>query len=224
MSYCLLCETNYKPRIDFKELFLIKKVHEPVICPVCFKKFEKISNNFCKICHREMKIKEICEDCKQWGKKYQNNLLINQSCFKYNLAFHDLMVSYKRYGDYILRKVLAELVYGKIPPADYYVPIPTSLAHQTKRKYDTISEIFSPLVSLTPLLTKVDTLEAQGEKNRQERMLTKQSFKAVKGAKVGGKVLLLDDIYTTGRTLYHAKDALVKEYPKLKITSFTIAR
>lgn len=224
MSYCLLCETNYKPKINFKELFLFKKVHEPVICDMCFKKFEKISNSYCKICHRELIKSDICQDCKNWQSIYKAKVLINTACFQYNRAFHDLMVSYKRYGDYILREVLAELAYGRLPQADYYVPIPTSSVHQLKRDYDTISEIFSPLVPLSPLLTKMKTSEAQGEKNKTERMKTKQSFKAIKGVKIAGEILLLDDIYTTGRTLYHARDALIKEYPNTKIKSFTIAR
>lgn len=224
MSYCLLCETNYKPKINFKELFLFKKVHEPVICSMCIKKFEEISNSYCKICHRKLMKKEICQDCKNWQAIYKDKVLINTACFQYNQVFHDLMVSYKRYGDYILRRVLSELVYGKLPEADYYVPIPTSLEHQLKRKYDTISEIFNSLVPLTPLLTKINTSEAQGEKNKAERMAAKQSFEAIKGVKVEGEILLLDDIYTTGRTLYHARDALMKEYPSVKIKSFTIAR
>nr|WP_265486564.1 ComF family protein [Lactobacillus sp. PV012] len=167
---------------------------------------------------------DICQDCKKWQESYKDKVLINQACYEYNRAFHDLMVNYKRYGDYVLRKVLAELVYDKVPQADYYVPIPTSLDHRKKRKYDTIYEIFNSLVPLTPLLTKLNTEEAQGEKSKKERMMANQSFEAIEGVKIEGQVVLLDDIYTTGRTLYHARDALIKKYPNLEIKSFTIAR
>nr|WP_322573199.1 hypothetical protein [Lactobacillus sp. PV037] len=54
--------------------------------------------------------------------------------------------------------------------------------------------------------------------------MAKQSFEAIEGVKIEGQVVLLDDIYTTGRTLYHARDALIKKYPNLEIKSFTIAR
>ncbi|MDN6023416.1 MAG: ComF family protein, partial [Lactobacillus sp.] len=38
------------------------------------------------------------------------------------------------------------------------------------------------------------------------------------------KVLLLDDIYTTGRTLYHARDCLTSSFPGMHIESFSICR
>ncbi len=39
-----------------------------------------------------------------------------------------------------------------------------------------------------------------------------------------GKVLILDDIYTTGRTLYHARDCLKEAFPGMQIESFSICR
>lgn len=68
-------------------------------------------------------------DCKNWQKKYSNNLLHNYALYHYNSTFHDLMVDYKRRGDYALREVLQELCYEYLHKTkyDYYVPIPTSL-------------------------------------------------------------------------------------------------
>lgn len=154
---------------------------------------------------------------------YRGKLLDNRSLYKYNDAFHDLMVQYKRYGDYVLCNVLADLV-DKLPEADYYVPLPTSPSHLQTRGFDTVFSIYKNLVPLTELLTKVDTEVAQGEKNRKERLLTKQTFSAIKKENIEGKILILDDIYTTGRTLYHARDALLEVYPNCKINSFTISR
>ncbi|EEJ75861.1 hypothetical protein HMPREF0492_1017 [Lactobacillus acidophilus ATCC 4796] len=34
----------------------------------------------------------------------------------------------------------------------------------------------------------------------------------------------MDDIYTTGRTLYHARDCLRQDFPELQIESFSICR
>ena len=133
------------------------------------------------------------------------------------------MVRYKRYGDYILCHVLVELI-DQLPAADYYVPVPSSPSHLEKRGFDTVCAIYQKLVPLTKLLVKADTEKAQGEKNREERLLTKQTFSAIDNKNVSGKILLLDDIYTTGRTLYHARDALLEVYPNCKINSFTISR
>ena len=111
-----------------------------------------------------------------------------------------------------------------MPAADYYVPVPSSPSHLEKRGFDTVCAIYQKLVPLTKLLVKADTEKAQGEKNREERLLTKQTFSAIDNKNVSGKILLLDDIYTTGRTLYHARDALLEVYPNCKINSFTISR
>ena len=37
-------------------------------------------------------------------------------------------------------------------------------------------------------------------------------------------IILLDDIYTTGATLYHARDKLQEGFPNAVIKSFTICR
>ncbi|GEA75445.1 hypothetical protein LDE03_12530 [Lactobacillus delbrueckii subsp. delbrueckii] len=41
---------------------------------------------------------------------------------------------------------------------------------------------------------------------------------------ITGKIILLDDIYTTGRTLYHARDAIETAFPKCQVESFSISR
>ncbi|MBP2057653.1 competence protein ComFC [Lactobacillus colini] len=224
MSYCLLCNTNYKPQIDFKDLFLFKKPQEKAICPNCLSKFEKINGQHCMNCNKAGQKVKFCSDCRVWQVKYQGKLLKNKSIYRYNQAMHDLMVNYKRYGDYVLHQVLADLIKSQISPADYYVPIPTSKSHIARRQFDTVSEIFKDLVPLTFILGKIDNGSAQGEKNRQQRLKTEQSFYVNEKLNLQGNILLLDDIYTTGRTLYHARDALAAAFPNSCIKSFTLAR
>lgn len=224
MSYCLLCNTNYKPSLDFEKLFLMKKQEERLICSNCLHNFERVTDNCCANCNRLGEKTDLCSDCQRWKREYEGKILANTSLFKYNQALHDVMVNYKRYGDYILHQVLAELVKDQIPPADYYVPVPTSKSHFERRQFDTISEIFKPLVPLTQILEKHDDGSAQGEKNRQQRLQTPQSFYVSEELNLKGTILLLDDIYTTGRTLYHARDALASACPSAFIKSFTIAR
>lgn len=226
MNKCLLCNTNFKVQINYQKLFFDLKAEKHPICSNCFRKFEKISGKTCHNCNKvlsDIEGDKLCYDCEYWSQIYPDNLLFNQALYRYNDAFHDLMVNYKRYGDYVLCETLAYLI-NKLPEADYYIPLPSSPSHFEKRRFDTIYEIYQKVVPLTNVLIKDDTEKAQGEKNRQQRLASKQTFMVKDDQKISGKILLLDDIYTTGRTLYHARDALQQAYSNLQIKSFTIAR
>lgn len=225
MTYCLLCNSEFKAKINYQKLFSLQKERDTVLCLNCKQTFQQLPKDRCQLCCQAMAAgdKKFCLDCRYWQQVYAQNTMQNDALYRYNDAFRDLMVRYKRYGDYILCQVLAELV-ASLPSADFYVPLPTSPEHQQKRKFDTISAIFEQLVPLTYALEKNDQGGAQGEKNRQQRLATQQTFQVKSKITLKGEVLLLDDIYTTGRTMYHARDALQTAFPDLKIKSFAIAR
>lgn len=227
MNKCLMCFNKFALNLNYYELLIPQKNHKHNICPNCLQKFELLTNNICKNCSRPLKKPQnLCSNCQYWRQKYKGNLLKNKALYKYNQAFHDLMVQYKRYGDYELHRIFKELIIT-LPSADLYVPIPTSPKHLKKRGFETIESIYKERVSLTFLLDKMDHEKAQGEKGMQERLRSKQTFRIKKEISIldssSVKILLLDDIYTTGRTLYHARDALRSSLPFAKIESFTLA-
>lgn len=231
MKKCVLCENYFSYPLTFLELISFKSINNLCLCTNCQQKFSRLTGNCCQQCNRELKGQNICADCLAWQDIYGKSTLKNQALYKYNAAFHDLMVNYKRYGDYCLRKVLQTLIVSRVKKLnyDYYVPIPTSPEHRKKRQFDTISEIFKDLVVLTPILDKKSGSGAQGEKNRAERLAAPQAFFVAKDFDFKDNIsnerfLLLDDIYTTGKTLYNARDKLLEEFPNARIESFSICR
>ncbi len=66
---------------------------------------------------------------------------------------------------------------------------------------------------------------AQSQKARQERLKTPQPFKLVMAAEQlrHQRVILVDDIYTTGRTMRHAADLIIENGAK-SVTGLTLAR
>lgn len=227
MNQCLICFNNFALNLNYYELLIPQKNSKKNICPSCVQKFELLTNKICKNCSRPLnEPQNLCSNCQYWKKKYKDNLLKNTALYKYNQAFHDLMVQYKRYGDYQLHTIFKDLITA-LPVADFYVPIPSSPTHLKKRGFETIESIYKEKAKLTFLLDKTDNEKAQGEKTLQERLSTEQTFRIRKKINIANsssiKILLLDDIYTTGRTLYHARDALRSSFPFVKIESFTLA-
>ena len=109
MSLCLFCDQPFTGDLDMRRLLLPGKSKTSCLCPSCRQLFAQIGTAFCPQCGRQQDSGEICQDCQKWRRIYQGNFLHNQAVYCYNQAFHDLMVRYKRYGDYLLCKVLQEL-------------------------------------------------------------------------------------------------------------------
>lgn len=72
------------------------------------------------------------------------------------------------------------------------------------------------------LLEKEDVL-AQSSKNRQERLNSQQCFILAKDVLLPEKILLIDDVYTTGKTLQLARELLLEAGVK-EVLTFSLAR
>jgi competence protein ComFC len=142
----------------------------------------------------------------------------------------DYFSNYKFMGDYRLRFVFANVL------ADYfkkhfknYVVIPTPLSpeHFYVRGFNQVEGLLDAAgIKYFSVLKKKDADAPQNQKTRSERLKTVQTFDVSENIPdnlANKKIVLVDDVYTTGRTMYHMKELI---YNKTGIVpeTFTLAR
>lgn len=162
-----------------------------------------------------------------YGEKKYGYILTNHSLYKYNSAMKDFMHRYKFQGDYRLRYVFQRQFTDLIRKcgSDVIIPIPVNSRTMQTRGFNQVSGLIENSISIKHLLLAKSTVKSvpQSLKNRQERLKTQQPFLIHHPDFIMNKsVTLVDDIYTTGRTLYHAAN-LCREAGCRVINSVTLA-
>ena len=221
MTECLLCKGQIEEKGSFLQLFLLKE-EGPSCCYTCYQNFERISEEHCPRCFRDGK-SDLCTDCKKWEE--EGNLVQHQSIFTYNQAMKEYFSQYKFQGDYALRFVFAKAAKKAVKMFREHtiVPIPVSVEKFQVRGFNQVQGILDAgKVAYSNILEKKDTL-AQSSKTREERLQTQQVFKIKIEVDLPDKILLVDDIYTTGKTLQLAKQILLEAGVK-EVLTFSIAR
>jgi len=245
-DYCLICFTKIIPKMGWNDL--ISEAKEQTICSACKSGLEEIKGVTCSICDRPLDQLEArfiqgdrCYDCVRWEEDpiWQGCLTKNQSFYLYNDFLQEVIARYKFRGDYILAKLFAEQLLQKLSTEAYdlLVPIPLSPERLQERGFNQAEAIIRE-ACLTPskILTRIHG-EKQSKKSRKDRIHAEQVFQlteqpastspSTESAQPptiqGKKIILIDDIYTTGSTLRHAAKVLASR-GAASVTSITIAR
>lgn len=232
-EHCLICHESIRPPVGWISIFSVEKQQK--ICTTCEGKLEKIEDEACRICSRpfrqldeKFRHNDICHDCSRWEEDHEWKGLLekNTSLFLYNDFLKEVIARYKFRGDYILAEVFAAFFKEKLNEIDHdlLVPIPLSEERLYERGFNQAAALsivsgFRP----TEILSRIHS-EKQSKKSRSERIHLPQVFQIAAETKLAGKkIILIDDIYTTGSTLRHAAKLLKKE-GAASIQSFTLAR
>ncbi len=184
---------------------------DPVtLCESCQALFDRIATRpCCPDCGRAVG-PERCRDCVRWFTMGVESLH-NRAFFTYNDAMKAWMEQYKGMGDYRMRDAfLPEVNQLRRLRGFAFVPLTTEPGHFDKRGFDPVVGLFDAL-PLQLWLRKQNTEMPQAKKNRAARLKTPQSFQVVAAPNEMNRfkqICLLDDLYTTGRTLHHAAAAI----------------
>lgn len=204
---CSCCQTELIKNLTLPELFL-QRSHRCFHCQQLFTGIEQ--KKVCPGCGRPDSA-ELCGDCLQWQKQV-GFILENRGLFYYDDGFRQWIESYKFSGDYRLRGAFTtELKQALKKYSGYLIcPLPLSNERFATRGFNQVSGCLELTKLSYHFLLERKELAPQSEKTRVERLKMPQPFalKVPKEKIRNQRVLLVDDVYTTGRTLVHGAELL----------------
>ncbi|MBH0173820.1 ComF family protein [Fictibacillus sp. 23RED33] len=236
MSYCLYCHEPYSESWSWEALIGLKQ--SLLLCQDCEGRLVRIKGEICRLCSRDFSVfpeqyrqGDCCFDCIRWegNQDWTGVLQQNRSLYIYNDFMKEMIAKLKYRGDAEVIKAFYPLLsseFKKISRDALLVPIPLSEERYYERGFnqaELLAKGFKKPVE--HLLKRRIHEEKQSKKTREERISQKVNpFEVVDSLKVvGQKVVLVDDVYTTGSTLRYASKVL-NEAGARKISSITLAR
>lgn len=226
---CLWCGKTQKDVIHLRELISFAKIEPAVRCDSCSDKLVSLLNgSVCLGCNRYWVEEGFCPDCQKWQADYPNYSFKHTALYQYNEFVKEWIEAYKYTGDYRLGEL-----YKKEIQSFFYkqkklvIPIPISFKSKQLRGFNQVEGMLEfANIKYTPALVHCGTGEKQSSKDRKMRMLSPQPFKLdeIYRDNIKGKqIIIVDDIYTTGRTFFHAADCLFENGAQ-NIETFSISR
>lgn len=190
-----------------------------VICDGCSEKFSYIEGQTCRICGKELAdpAQEVCAGCR----RVKNGLAGGAALFHYEGTARDSMAKFKyegrcEYADFYARELAArrgeEIRSFRVQAL---IPVPVHKSRFRERGYNQAEEIALRLGRIlgipvrSELLVRGRRTEAQKELGAAARGQNLSGAFSVSGRADGlSRVLLVDDIFTTGTTMQQCACAL----------------
>ena len=212
---------------------LILDLVYPPVCGIC----GKFNQDFlCKKCQKMLEAEAKFKIDKVDNQEYffENHLYI----FKYEGIIRKLILNYKfneksfLYKTFVNFLIKNEKFFKILKSYDTIIPIPISSKRMNERGYNQSELIADDIVKqitececITDCLIKNKNIIEQSKLNKEQRQKNIQGVYILKNNEklINKKILLIDDIYTTGSTANECCKVLQKAKPK-KIDVFTIAK
>ena len=196
-------------------------LEEPVddgLCPKCLSLMPKISTLLCPRCGRpDITETSLCPDCQTLPPSFTTN----RSLWIYQDQAKEILQLFKfnkrPHLAYLLARLLSELYQSQNLRSDFLTFVPMSNQALRLRGYNQSALVTAELAKILQLpikevLVKDKRVKAQHFLSREERWLNlnDQSFSMRKSLLANTKVLLVDDVFTTGATAHFCSLALLR--------------
>lgn len=188
---------------------------ERLICPECEKKVLPIGEPKCKKCGKPLELmeREFCRDCQRGDHDFDEG----RGIFLYDRVMRNSILRYKdrgqrEYGEFYAKAIsfyCGDLIRFWDPQG--VIPIPISMKKRRQRGFNQAEDLAVHLcgelnLDLYPdlLCKKKDTVAQKKLDAFQRRHNLQQIFEGQEGDWGLGRILLVDDVYTTGSTMVTA--------------------
>ena len=218
---CLLCNDWIESVPKLRDLITFNQ-REEYSCLSCKNQFKKLSKERCQNCNKELH-RDTCIDCKLWMKK--GYIPKHLAIYRYEENMKVYFSRYKFMGDYCLRKIFQKDIKNNLKPffkkGYTIVPVPLSEERLVERGFNQVEGLIEG-IPYQDIFEKRD-IEKQSSKTRKERLSQDNAFYLKKGIDVPDKIIIVDDIYTTGSTLYQMVQ-LLEGIDIKEVLTFSLAR
>ena len=213
---------------------------EALFCSICWPKLQFITEPKCKICsypfgnkNNQTTSELLCSRCLSKKPSFDKVITI----FRYNDIVKKIIGDLKYRDQTFIAKKLAKLLSNKIKleldNADIITIVPPHKKRLSKRKFNQAALLAkaviykkSPILYLDLLLRKknsesqVKLTKKQREKNLQNIFIVKEKYRNLISGK---KILIIDDVTTTGATIENCAKVL-KKFGAKEVVITTIAK
>ncbi len=211
---CLYCHGRLDAEIHMLNLFAVPRR----LCDECgirLKEWRK--GKRCGRCRRLMDERETsCMDCMFLAGRFPPVGEIT-CILDYNEEVKMLMHRYKFVRDIALAEVLSYFITVRQRDYDHFVPIPVSERRFRDRGFNQVTEVLDRAGISHSDMLKTEKVRMQSELSKSQRMSGANPFTfnpAYEDAGLQGtRILIVDDIYTTGITVHHAAEVLLHHKP-----------
>jgi len=211
------------------------KIKDGILCKKCKEKIDFLYPPLCKFCSKPLTYNKtsICKDCK--NKKYPYDRLISITSYKEPLVSLLYLFKYKNYdyiGEFLSSIIIEHLLKIGFNLGDYdlIIPVPLHPKKLKEREYNQtlilarfISNYFK-IALKDDIIYKIKDTVSQTKLEKTKRIENiKDTFLIKDKDMENKKIIIIDDVFTTGATLYECSKLLREKNPS-NITLLTLCR